>query len=131
MPVAWEVTHLLISAAPESSENQKYMALGCPARTAEQETEQDVWPAAGGSLRSPSFSPWTARPLLPSHLALLMVVSFSLGPLKYGRHGLLSELGLFFVEAGWARLPKGLLMTRPAPWGPSHSSLGPLFPSGG
>lgn len=84
MPVAWEVTHLLISAAPESSENQKYMALGCPARTAEQETEQDVWPAAGGSLRSPSFSPWTARPLLPSHLALLMVVSFSLGPLKYG-----------------------------------------------
>lgn len=76
MPVTWEVTHLLISAAPESSENQKCMALGCPARIAEQKkTEQDVWPAAGGSLRAPSFSPWTIRPLLPSHLALLTVVA--------------------------------------------------------
>lgn len=54
-------------------------------------------------------------------------LSFSLGPLKYGLHGLLSELGLFFVEAGWARLPKGLLMTRPAPWAPSPSSLGHRF----
>lgn len=83
MPVAWEVTHFLISAAPESSENEKCMVLGCPAGTAKQkEIKQDMWPAAGGSLRAPSFSPWMVRPLLPSHLALLMAVAcpFHWGP---------------------------------------------------
>lgn len=49
-------------------------------------------------------------------------LSFSLGPLNYCPNGLLSELGLFFVEAGWARLPEGLLMTGETtplpPWDP-------------
>lgn len=53
-------------------------------------------------------------------------LSVLLGPLNYRLNGLLSELGLFFVEAGWARLPEGLLMTGET----TPLLLGTLCPSG-
>lgn len=77
MPLAWEVTRLIISAAP--FEDRKCMALGlaCFCIQADQAGHVPVcWGSrAPPSLTVPPFSPRAVFSLLPSHLVLLMVMT--------------------------------------------------------
>lgn len=117
MPLAREVTCLLISAAPESSENQKCLAPGFACSSVLAGHVVGCWRiGVPSSLVAPPFSHRLSSPssVLPGS-ADGHSLSLLLGPLNFGLNGLLSELGLLFAEAGWAELPGRLLMNRQAP----------------
>lgn len=109
-----------ISAAPESFQNQKHVAWGLASPLCKQKTGQGMWLAAGGGGDSvlddmpfaPTGHPSSDPPAFPSLDALLMAMTrlSCQGPWNVCLKGLLSELDLS-VEAGWAYLPRGLLMT--------------------
>lgn len=62
MPLAQEVTCLLISAAPESSENQKCLALGLACSILAGHVAGCWRIGVPSSLMAPSFSPWIVLP---------------------------------------------------------------------
>lgn len=108
---------------------------GWSAPISKQESKQDTRLAAGGPGRhcprwhSPTDCPSPSS--IPAGAADGGGLSLLLGPLHYGLRGILSELRLFFVEAGWAQLAGGLLMAgETCPHG--HHAPPPLqlFPSG-
>lgn len=111
MPLAREVTCLLISAAPVSPENRKCLALGLAGSSILAGHVAGCWRIGHPLSRHGLSSPSSVLPGSADGHSL----SLLLGPLNFGLNDFLPELGLLSVEAGWAQLPGRLLMNRQTP----------------